>query len=52
MKNFLTYFIMAVGLVFVYFNIIFPIRNYLCEQVGMRASLIVNSCVIKEQSND
>ena len=48
MKNFLTYFIMAVGLVLAYFYIIFPIRNYLCEQENMRASHLVQGCVIKE----
>ena len=48
MKNFLIYFIMSVGLVLIYFYIIFPIRNYLCEQVGMKASHIVKGCIIKE----
>lgn len=48
MKDFWFYVIVVLNLVLVYFYIIFPVHNYLCEREGMRASHFVRGCVIKE----
>lgn len=48
MRKFLKYIVILSILLFAYFCIIFPIRQWQCEQVGMRASHWVNGCIINK----